>query len=100
MVGVLVRQLLQFFTLLVTARPPSMKYRNLGSSDLRISEVCLGTMTWANQNTEEQAHAQIDRFIELGGNFIDTAELYPVPPGVHRYAAAQRPHFRRVFQLL
>lgn len=58
-----------------------MKFRKLGSSDLLVSEVCLGTMTWANQNTEAEAHAQIDRFIELGGNFIDTAELYPVPPG-------------------
>lgn len=58
-----------------------MKYRKLGSSDLLVSEVCLGTMTWANQNSEEEAHEQIERFVELGGNFVDTAELYPVPPG-------------------
>uniref|UniRef100_A0A7R9SV01 NADP-dependent oxidoreductase domain-containing protein n=1 Tax=Polyblepharides amylifera TaxID=1486889 RepID=A0A7R9SV01_9CHLO len=58
-----------------------MKYNKLGSSDMMVSEVCLGTMTWGAQNTEEEAHAQLDAFIAAGGNFIDTAELYPVPPG-------------------
>lgn len=56
-----------------------MKYNNLGSSSLHVSEVCLGTMTWGMQNTEEDAHAQIDYALSRGINFIDTAELYPVP---------------------
>jgi aryl-alcohol dehydrogenase-like predicted oxidoreductase len=46
-----------------------------------VSAVCLGTMTWGNQNTEAEAHEQLDAFVAGGGNFIDTAELYPVPPG-------------------
>lgn len=56
-----------------------MKYNNLGSSDLRVSEVCLGTMTWGMQNSEADAHAQLDHAIAAGVNFIDTAEMYPVP---------------------
>lgn len=58
---------------------PTMKYNQLGSSPLNVSEVCLGTMTWGMQNTEEEAHAQIDYALSRGVNFIDTAELYPVP---------------------
>ncbi|KAF5834586.1 aldo/keto reductase [Dunaliella salina] len=52
----------------------------LGNSDLEVSKVCLGTMTWGEQNTEEEAWAQMDYFLSKGLNFIDTAELYPVPP--------------------
>lgn len=52
----------------------------LGSSDLLVSKVCLGTMTWGQQNTEEEAHAQLNyAFNECGINFLDTAEMYPVP---------------------
>jgi len=57
-----------------------MKYRTLGASDLRVSELCLGSMTWGSQNTAEQGHAQIDRALDAGINFIDTAEMYPVNP--------------------
>jgi len=57
-----------------------MKYRKLGASELQVSEVCLGTMTWGEQNTEEEAHQQIDFAIDEGINFIDTAELYSAPP--------------------
>ena len=57
-----------------------MRYNRLGESDLKVSEICLGTMTFGDQNTEAEAHAQIDRALERGINFIDTAELYPVPP--------------------
>jgi aryl-alcohol dehydrogenase-like predicted oxidoreductase len=57
-----------------------MRYRKLSGTDLSVSEVCLGTMTWGEQNTEADAHAQLDRAIALGVNFIDTAEQYPVPP--------------------
>ncbi len=57
-----------------------MEYRTLGDTDLRVSAVCLGTMTWGEQNTEHDAHSQLDYAVERGVNFIDTAEMYPVPP--------------------
>ena len=57
-----------------------MKYRTLPGTDLRVSTVCLGTMTWGEQNSEADAHAQLDLAVERGVNFIDTAEMYPVPP--------------------
>jgi aryl-alcohol dehydrogenase-like predicted oxidoreductase len=57
-----------------------MKRRTLPGSDLTVSEVCLGTMTWGEQNSEAEAHAQLDLAIARGVNFIDTAEMYPVPP--------------------
>ncbi len=57
-----------------------MKKVKLGSSDLQVSEVCLGSMTWGSQNTEAEAHQQIDYALEQGINFIDTAEIYAVPP--------------------
>lgn len=57
-----------------------MKYKKLGSSDCQVSEVCLGTMTWGEQNTQQDAIEQIDYALERGINFIDTAELYAVPP--------------------
>jgi len=57
-----------------------MQYRNLGATDLEVSLICLGTMTWGEQNTEAEAREQIEIALEAGVNFIDTAELYPVPP--------------------
>ncbi|ATG47553.1 aldo/keto reductase [Celeribacter ethanolicus] len=57
-----------------------MKMRKIGRSDLLVSEICLGSMTWGSQNTEAEGHAQIDRAKEVGVNFIDTAEMYPVNP--------------------
>eukprot|EP01025_Chloroclados_australasicus_P044082 TRINITY_DN474_c1_g1_i1.p1 TRINITY_DN474_c1_g1~~TRINITY_DN474_c1_g1_i1.p1 ORF type:complete len:362 (-),score=26.31 TRINITY_DN474_c1_g1_i1:293-1378(-) len=57
-----------------------MKYRTLGNSSLKVSELCLGTMTWGVQNTEEEAWEQLDYALSQGINFIDTAESYPVPP--------------------
>lgn len=57
-----------------------MEYRRLGTTDLHVSAICLGTMTWGEQNTEAEAHAQLDDAIGCGVNFIDTAEMYPVPP--------------------
>ena len=57
-----------------------MKTGKLGSSDLLVSEVCLGSMTWGNQNTQADASAQIDYALDCGINFIDTAEMYAVPP--------------------
>ncbi len=57
-----------------------MEYRRLGNSDLEVSAVCLGTMTFGQQNSEIEAHAQLDHAVAHGINFIDTAEMYPVPP--------------------
>ena len=60
-----------------------MKYTIIPNTDLKVSTICLGTMTWGQQNTEEQAHEQLDYALSLGINFIDTAEIYPVPPESH-----------------
>lgn len=57
-----------------------MQQRRLGQTDLKVSALCLGTMTFGEQNSERQAHAQLDRALAVGINFIDTAEMYPVPP--------------------
>ena len=57
-----------------------MEYRRLGQSDLEVSALCLGSMTWGAQNDEAEAHAQIDAALAGGINFIDTAELYPTYP--------------------
>ena len=56
-----------------------MELRQLGRSDLKVTSICLGTMTWGNQNTEAEAHEQLDYAMDRGINFIDTAEMYPVP---------------------
>ena len=64
-----------------------MEYRKFGSSDLTVSALALGTMTFGEQNTEREAHAQLDLAVSHGVNFIDTAEMYPVAPRaetVHR----------------
>ncbi|MEM6578783.1 MAG: aldo/keto reductase [Pseudomonadota bacterium] len=57
-----------------------MQRKQLGRSGLEVSVLCLGSMTWGSQNTEAEAHAQIDRALERGVDFIDTAEMYPVNP--------------------
>ena len=57
-----------------------MKFRMLPGTQLNVSEVCLGTMTWGEQNSEADGHAQLDYAVAQGINFIDTAEMYPVPP--------------------
>ncbi|MEN9502400.1 MAG: hypothetical protein RI964_1685 [Pseudomonadota bacterium] len=57
-----------------------MEYRRLGHTDIQVSVICLGTMTFGEQNTEAEAHAQLDYAVAHGVNFIDAAELYPVPP--------------------
>lgn len=56
-----------------------MKYTTLPNTNIKVSKICLGTMTWGNQNTEKEGHAQMDYAIDQGVNFFDTAELYPVP---------------------
>ncbi|MCK5521521.1 MAG: NADP(H)-dependent aldo-keto reductase [Thiomargarita sp.] len=62
-----------------------MKYSILGNTDLKVSRICLGTMTWGEQNTEAEAHEQLDYALSQGINFIDTAEMYPVPPKMETY---------------
>lgn len=58
---------------------PEMDYRPLGRTGLRVSAICLGTMTWGTQNTEAEAHEQLDCALDRGVNFLDTAEMYPTP---------------------
>ena len=67
-----------------------MQYRQLGRSDLTVSRLCLGTMTWGEQNSEAEAFAQIERAKGAGINFLDTAEMYPVPPKAETYATTER----------
>ncbi len=57
-----------------------MEYTKLGKTDIEVSKICLGTMTWGEQNTEVEAHGQLDYAVDAGINFIDTAEMYPVAP--------------------
>jgi len=57
-----------------------MRLVTLPGTELSVSAVCLGTMTWGDQNSEAEAHAQLDYAFEQGVNFVDTAEMYPVPP--------------------
>lgn len=56
-----------------------MKYTTLPNTNIKVSKICLGTMTWGNQNTEAEGHQQMDYALEQGINFFDTAEMYPVP---------------------
>jgi len=62
-----------------------MQYQQLGNSDLNVSLLCLGTMTWGEQNNESEAFTQMDVAIDAGINFFDTAEMYPVPPKAETY---------------
>ncbi len=62
-----------------------MNYKKLGNTDLNVSTICLGTMTWGEQNTQNEAFAQMDYSLDNGVNFWDTAELYAVPPRAETY---------------
>ena len=66
-----------------------MRYRPLGHTNLQVSLLSLGTMTWGHQNSEQDAHQQLDAAIAAGINFIDTAEMYPVPPRGETYGATE-----------
>jgi aryl-alcohol dehydrogenase-like predicted oxidoreductase len=66
-----------------------MKYKQLGSSGLNVSEVCLGTMTWGFQNSQADADKQMALALEQGINFIDTAEMYPMPPSPDNYGRTE-----------
>ena len=70
--------------------PLQMKYTTLPNTTLKVSKICLGTMTWGNQNTEAEAFEQMDYALSQGVNFFDTAELYPVPATPQTYADTER----------
>jgi len=67
-----------------------MDFRRLGRTDIDVSVLCLGTMTWGEQNTEREGHAQMDLAVERGVNFFDTAELYPIPPNRETQGRTER----------
>lgn len=67
-----------------------MEFRNLGRTGLRVSSICLGTMTWGSQNSEAEGHEQMDYALDQGINFFDTAELYPVPPAAETQGLTEK----------
>jgi aryl-alcohol dehydrogenase-like predicted oxidoreductase len=67
-----------------------MEYRRLGRTDLNVSLICLGTMTWGQQNNEADGHAQMDYALDQGINFFDTAELYSIPPRPETQGSTER----------
>ena len=67
-----------------------MKFKKLPFTEIQVSEICLGTMTFGKQNTESEGHQQLDYAVSRGVNFIDTAELYPVPAEAKTYGETER----------
>ncbi len=67
-----------------------MKYTTLPNTDIQVSKICLGTMTFGQQNTEAEGHAQMDYALEQGVNFFDTAEMYSVPARKETYGSTER----------
>ncbi|MCK8524207.1 aldo/keto reductase [Aquimarina sp. D1M17] len=67
-----------------------MKYTTLPNTDIKVSKICLGSMTWGEQNTEQEGHDQLDYAIDQGVNFIDTAELYSVPANKDTQGSTER----------
>ena len=67
-----------------------MEYRTLPGTAMKVSTICLGSMTWGQQNSEAQAHEQLDYAVSQGINFIDTAEMYPVPPNAQTQGRTER----------
>ena len=66
-----------------------MKFKKLGTTDIDVSLICLGTMTWGTQNSEKEAHEQMDYSVSQGINFFDTAEIYSVPPNAESYGKTE-----------
>jgi aryl-alcohol dehydrogenase-like predicted oxidoreductase len=66
-----------------------VRYKMLGNSGINVSIICLGTMTYGEQNTEKEGHRQLDFAIDEGVNFIDSAELYAIPPKVETYGKTE-----------
>ena len=67
-----------------------MKYTTLPGTDIKVSKICLGTMTFGNQNTEAEGFEQMDLALDKGVNFFDTAELYPVPANAKTQGETER----------
>lgn len=67
-----------------------MNYTTLPNTDVKISKICLGTMTFGNQNSEAEAHSQLDYAVERGINFIDTAEMYPIGGNAQIFGSTER----------
>lgn len=67
-----------------------MKYTTLPNTDIKVSKICLGTMTFGQQNTEAEGHAQMDYALERGVNFFDTAEMYSVPASEATYGSTEK----------
>ena len=67
-----------------------MEYNLLPGTDIKVSKICLGTMTWGRQNSEIEGHQQMDYALDKGVNFFDTAELYPIPPRLEEQGDTER----------
>ena len=67
-----------------------MEYRKLGNTNIEVSVICLGTMTWGEQNNEKEAFSQMDCAVDYGVNFFDTAELYSVPPKKETWGSTEK----------
>ena len=67
-----------------------MNYKKLGNTDLDVSTICLGTMTWGEQNTQEEGFEQMDYALEKGINFFDAAEMYPSPCKKETYGETEK----------
>ena len=67
-----------------------MKFKKLGNIDLNVSLICLGTMTWGEQNNQEEAFEQMDYALDQGVNFFDTAEMYAIPPSEKNFGTTEK----------
>jgi aryl-alcohol dehydrogenase-like predicted oxidoreductase len=67
-----------------------MDYNKLPGTQIKVSKICLGTMTWGRQNNEHEGHEQMDFAFDQGVNFFDTAELYPIPPRQEEQGETER----------
>ena len=67
-----------------------MNYKKLGNTDLDVSTICLGTMTWGEQNTEAEGFEQMDYALDQGVNFWDTAEIYSIPPREETFGSTEK----------
>ena len=67
-----------------------MNYRKLGNTDLDVSTICLGTMTWGEQNSQEESFEQMDYALDQGINFFDAAEMYPSPCRKETYGETEK----------
>ena len=66
-----------------------MNYKKLGNTNLDVSTICLGTMTWGEQNTQEEGFEQMDYALDQGVNFWDTAEIYSIPPKENTFGSTE-----------